>query len=66
MAATEGPLRLFRLPGYSPELNLDEMLLPLLGLAQANRSVSRRGVIRGIHFTEIPPGQAKYVVCASL
>jgi dTDP-4-dehydrorhamnose 3,5-epimerase len=33
--------------------------------AQANCSVSRRGVIRGIHFTEIPPGQAKYVVCAS-
>lgn len=34
-------------------------------LAQANCSVSRRGVIRGIHFTEVPPGQAKYVVCAS-
>ncbi len=34
-------------------------------LAQANCSVSRRGVIRGIHFTETPPGQAKYVVCAS-
>jgi dTDP-4-dehydrorhamnose 3,5-epimerase len=36
-----------------------------LELAQANCSVSHRGVIRGIHFTEIPPGQAKYVVCAS-
>jgi dTDP-4-dehydrorhamnose 3,5-epimerase len=34
-------------------------------LAQANCSVSRRGVIRGIHFTDVPPGQAKYVVCAS-
>jgi dTDP-4-dehydrorhamnose 3,5-epimerase len=34
-------------------------------LAQANCSVSRQGVIRGIHFTEVPPGQAKYVVCAS-
>ena len=34
-------------------------------LAQANCSVSRRGVVRGIHFTEVPPGQAKYVVCAS-
>ncbi len=32
-------------------------------LAQANCSVSRRGVIRGIHFTQVPPGQAKYVVC---
>lgn len=36
-----------------------------LELAQANCSVSQRGVIRGIHFTEVPPGQAKYVVCAS-
>jgi dTDP-4-dehydrorhamnose 3,5-epimerase len=35
------------------------------GLAQANCSVSRRGVIRGIHFTDVPPGQAKYVVCAN-
>ncbi|MDQ2873757.1 MAG: dTDP-4-dehydrorhamnose 3,5-epimerase [Actinomycetota bacterium] len=34
-------------------------------LAQANCSVSRRGVVRGIHFTDVPPGQAKYVVCAS-
>jgi dTDP-4-dehydrorhamnose 3,5-epimerase len=34
-------------------------------LAQANCSVSRRGVIRGIHFTDVPPGQAKYVMCAS-
>jgi dTDP-4-dehydrorhamnose 3,5-epimerase len=34
-------------------------------LGQANSSVSHRGVIRGIHFTEIPPGQAKYVMCLS-
>ena len=34
-------------------------------VAQANCSVSRRGVIRGVHFSEVPPGQAKYVVCAS-
>jgi dTDP-4-dehydrorhamnose 3,5-epimerase len=32
-------------------------------IAQANCSVSRRGVIRGIHFSEVPPGQAKYVSC---
>lgn len=31
--------------------------------AQANCSVSRRGVIRGIHFASVPPGQAKYVTC---
>jgi len=35
------------------------------GVAQANCSVSRAGVIRGIHFTDVPPGQAKYVICAS-
>jgi dTDP-4-dehydrorhamnose 3,5-epimerase len=34
-------------------------------VAQANCSVSHRGVIRGTHFTEVPPGQAKYVVCVS-
>jgi dTDP-4-dehydrorhamnose 3,5-epimerase len=32
---------------------------------QANHSVSARGVIRGIHFADVPPGQAKYVYCAS-
>ncbi|HEX3962319.1 MAG TPA: dTDP-4-dehydrorhamnose 3,5-epimerase [Trebonia sp.] len=31
--------------------------------AQANCSVSRRGVIRGVHFASVPPGQAKYVTC---
>jgi dTDP-4-dehydrorhamnose 3,5-epimerase len=36
-----------------------------MDIAQANCSVSRRGVIRGIHFSDVPPGQAKYVTCAS-
>ena len=31
--------------------------------AQANCSVSNKGVIRGIHFAKYPPGQAKYVTC---
>ncbi|MDQ3826560.1 MAG: dTDP-4-dehydrorhamnose 3,5-epimerase [Actinomycetota bacterium] len=35
-----------------------------LQLAQANQSVSRRGVIRGVHFSDVPPGQAKYVHCS--
>ncbi|MGK3209326.1 dTDP-4-dehydrorhamnose 3,5-epimerase family protein [Amycolatopsis sp. MEPSY49] len=35
-----------------------------LRLAQANHSVSRRGAIRGIHFADTPPGQAKYIYCA--
>ena len=34
-------------------------------VAQANCSVSRRGVIRGIHFADVPPGQAKYVTCVN-
>jgi dTDP-4-dehydrorhamnose 3,5-epimerase len=33
-------------------------------IAQANCTTSRRGTIRGIHFTNYPPGQAKYVTCA--
>jgi len=39
--------------GYRPEV------------AQANCSVSGRGVIRGIHFADVPPGQAKYVACVN-
>jgi epimerase EvaD len=34
-----------------------------LRVAQANHSVSRAGTIRGIHFADTPPGQAKYVYC---
>lgn len=31
--------------------------------AQANMSVSADGVVRGIHFADVPPGQAKLVMC---
>lgn len=34
-----------------------------LHLAQVNCSVSSSGVIRGIHFAQVPPSQAKYVFC---
>ncbi|GLZ46561.1 dTDP-4-dehydrorhamnose 3,5-epimerase [Actinomycetospora sp. NBRC 106375] len=34
-------------------------------LAQANTSVSRRGVLRGVHYADVPPGQAKYVQCVA-
>jgi dTDP-4-dehydrorhamnose 3,5-epimerase len=34
-------------------------------LQQANCSVSAAGVLRGIHFADVPPGQAKYVMCAT-
>jgi dTDP-4-dehydrorhamnose 3,5-epimerase len=36
-----------------------------LDLQQANCSVSAAGVLRGIHFADVPPSQAKYVTCAS-
>ncbi|MBU3060243.1 dTDP-4-dehydrorhamnose 3,5-epimerase [Nocardia sp. NEAU-G5] len=32
-------------------------------LLQVNTSTSAAGVVRGIHYTETPPGQAKYVTC---
>ncbi len=32
-------------------------------LHQANWSTSKAGALRGVHFAEIPPGQAKYLVC---
>jgi len=32
-----------------------------LDLRQANTSVSKRGVVRGVHFADVPVGQAKYV-----
>ncbi len=34
-----------------------------LTVAQTNHSVSARGVVRGVHFADVPPGQAKYVHC---
>jgi dTDP-4-dehydrorhamnose 3,5-epimerase len=34
-------------------------------LAQANCSVSAAGVLRGVHFSELPPSQAKYITCIS-
>lgn len=36
-----------------------------LAAAQGNLSVSRRNTLRGVHFADIPPGQAKYVTCVS-
>ena len=36
-----------------------------LSVAQANHSVSRRGTLRGVHYADVPSGQAKYVYCSS-
>ena len=40
---------------------LEEQIGHPLTLRQANTSVSRKGVVRGIHFADVPLGQAKYV-----
>jgi dTDP-4-dehydrorhamnose 3,5-epimerase len=40
---------------------LEEAVGHPLKLRQANTSVSKRGVVRGIHFADLPPSQAKYV-----
>ena len=34
-------------------------------VAQTNVSTSAAGVVRGIHFADVPPGQAKYVTCVT-
>jgi dTDP-4-dehydrorhamnose 3,5-epimerase len=36
-----------------------------LDVRQANCSVSAAGVLRGVHFAQLPPSQAKYVTCLS-
>lgn len=40
---------------------LEEVVGHSIDLRQANTSVSKRGVVRGIHFADVPLGQAKYV-----
>ncbi len=40
---------------------LEETIGHSLNLRQGNTSVSKRGSVRGIHFADIPPSQAKYV-----
>jgi dTDP-4-dehydrorhamnose 3,5-epimerase len=40
-----------------------EMAGHAFDLRQANCSVSASGVLRGLHFAQLPPSQAKYVTC---
>lgn len=49
----------FKAPAFSQAVGHD------LTLAQANCSVSSKGTLRGIHYADVPPGQAKYVTCLS-
>jgi epimerase EvaD len=37
---------------------------PMFPVVQACVSTSRRGVLRGVHYTAAPPGRAKYAWCA--
>ncbi|AGP31650.1 dTDP-4-dehydrorhamnose 3,5-epimerase family protein [Corynebacterium terpenotabidum] len=43
---------------------LDKLGHPL-DIPQANLSTSAEGVVRGIHYADVPPGQAKYVTCVA-
>ena len=45
------------------EQGFAEMAGPQFDLRQANCSVSAAGVLRGLHFAQLPPSQAKYVTC---
>lgn len=47
----------FKLSSLKAELGLD------FAVKQVNQSTSVKGVIRGIHFADNAPGQAKYVSC---
>ncbi|HEU5471633.1 MAG TPA: dTDP-4-dehydrorhamnose 3,5-epimerase [Actinophytocola sp.] len=48
----------FQEPGF-----VDAIGHRLFPVAQTNYGKSRRGVMRGLHFTRTPPGGAKYVYC---
>lgn len=55
--------------GSFAELVRDSRLSDYIGypfeVAQVNVSVSRRGTVRGVHGTALPPGQAKFVSCVA-
>ncbi len=52
--------------GLFAEVFKGELLAEVIGhpfeLAQVNLSVSAAGVLRGIHFADVPPGQALMVM----
>jgi len=47
----------FKLSTFSEVLNRG------FEVKQVNQSLSKAGVIRGIHWADVPPGQAKYISC---
>ncbi|MET8666602.1 dTDP-4-dehydrorhamnose 3,5-epimerase [Streptomyces tendae] len=50
---------------YRPDLLAEALGHRPPDMVQGNLSVSVRGVVRGIHFAQVPYGQAKYVTCVS-
>lgn len=61
------PERLSDRRGCVYEFHRDATLSAVLGrpftVRQVNYSVSRRGTVRGIHATAMPPGEAKLITC---
>jgi dTDP-4-dehydrorhamnose 3,5-epimerase len=49
---------------FKADLVAEKLGYPL-DIPQANLSTSREGVVRGIHYADVPPGQAKYVTCVA-
>ncbi|GAA4972706.1 dTDP-4-dehydrorhamnose 3,5-epimerase [Pseudonocardia tropica] len=49
----------FQGPAFREALGFD------LAIVQTNQSVSSRGVIRGVHYADVPPSQAKYLYVAA-
>ena len=47
------------------ETGFAEMTGHTFDMRQANCSVSAAGVLRGLHFAQLPPSQAKYVTCVT-
>ena len=47
------------------ELPFSDAVGEPFSLRQANCSVSAAGVLRGIHYADVPPGQPKYITCVA-
>jgi dTDP-4-dehydrorhamnose 3,5-epimerase len=62
-AVDEGHNTAFAVPFSAPEfVNAVGHLLPL---GHMNVAVTRAGILRGIHYGDVPPGQAKYITCVA-
>ncbi|MGW2302744.1 dTDP-4-dehydrorhamnose 3,5-epimerase family protein [Streptomyces sp. NPDC001809] len=48
---------------YQEDVFTEALGRPLYPVVQSSYSVSKRGVVRGIHFTAVPPGMGKYAYC---